>query len=77
MVFVYQMRSVLVSCLLGCIWFDIDDGEVESRIMLASVAYVYMVASLADLFDGTHRRQADYLRERYVPYPSLPYTNLC
>jgi hypothetical protein len=53
MVFYYQLRSVFVSILLGCIWFDINDGEVESRVLLASVAYVYIVASLADLFDGT------------------------
>jgi hypothetical protein len=53
MAFYYQLRSVFVSILLGCIWFDINDGEVESRVLLASVAYVYIVASLADLFDGT------------------------
>jgi hypothetical protein len=74
MIVLYWVRSFLVSVVLGLVWYDTDSTDVQAKLMLASTAYLYIVGCLADLFEGTHRRQTDYLRERY-PSPcdsSLP-----
>lgn len=67
MIALYWIRSFLISIILGLVWYDTDEGDVQAKLMLATTAYLYIVGCLADLFEGTHRRQTDYLRERYFP----------
>ena len=64
MVVVYWIRSFLVSIVLGLLWYDTSATDVQAKMMLATTGYVYIVGCLVDLFEGTHRRQTDYLRER-------------
>jgi hypothetical protein len=66
MILVYWIRSFLVSVVLGVVWFDTEETDVQAKLMLATTAYLYIVGCLADLFEGTHRRQTDYLRERFL-----------
>lgn len=64
MIVVYWIRSFIVSILLGLFWYDTSETDVQAKMMLATTGYVYIVGCLVDLFEGTHRRQTDYLRER-------------
>lgn len=66
MIALYWMRSFLISIILGLVWYDTDASDVQAKLLLATTAYLYIVGCLADLLEGTHRRQTDYLRERSV-----------
>ena len=64
MVMFYYVCSLLFGTILGGMWYSLDDGDIHGRILVATVAYLYMTANLSGLLNGTHRRQDDYLRER-------------
>lgn len=60
------IRSFLVGCILGSIFYSINDGNVTSRITLFSLVYLYLAVFVAEILPGAHRRQRDFLRERSV-----------
>jgi hypothetical protein len=57
MVFIYMFRGALASFLLGLLWINMDDNAIQPRVTLSAVAYIYVAASVADLFDGNASQQ--------------------
>jgi hypothetical protein len=60
------VRSFLVGVILGSIFYQIDDGNVTSRITLFALVYLYLAVFVAEVLPGAHCRQRDFLRERSV-----------
>lgn len=60
------IRSFLVGCVLGSIFYSLEDGNITSRITLFTLVYLYLAVFVSEVLPGAHRRQNDFLRERSV-----------